>query len=81
MGMEQTMAHLVAEIGTSQEHLKQEMVVKMEASQEKMDANQTKTDANLKEMKEDMKSGKAEIKSTVSAFPEKTEAIIQSMKA
>jgi hypothetical protein len=42
------MAHLLAEIRTGQEILKEKMLVKIEASQKKMDANQAKTDVNLK---------------------------------
>jgi hypothetical protein len=53
--IEEIMAHLLAEIRTGQELLKEEMLVTLEASQGKMDANQTKTDANLEEMEEDMK--------------------------
>jgi hypothetical protein len=48
METEQMMAHLLAEIRTGQEHMK-----------EMMDANQAMEDTSLKEIKEDMKANQA----------------------
>jgi hypothetical protein len=84
METEQTMARLLAEIRTGQEHMK-----------EMMDANQAKAEANLKEiltrmdgnqermnecLTEEIKSGQAEMMSTANAFQEKMDAWIANMR-
>jgi DNA polymerase III delta prime subunit len=84
METEQTMARLLAEIRTGQEHMK-----------EMLDTNQVKADTSLKEMlprmdanqermnaclREEIISGEAEMKSTVNAFQEKMDAWIANMR-